>query len=186
MMHVGSAKNRELNVRQVARALNIPYNDIYRTIRFHAIARIPVRKHRGRLMIPEDALLLLQRVHYERKHPRIPNGWIRLADFCRQHNLRNYQALRWAKKLGIARRFLVSNGYYIHEDNDKIHILLSICRTGQPPKDEWVLLTEAVRSKRLRTRVHSLLYLVEPIRIGKSIYLRRDDLELLKQTVTQR
>jgi hypothetical protein len=185
-VNVVNTKRRELDVRQVSRALNIPYNDIYRTIRFHAIARIPVRKHRGRLMIPEDALPLLQRIHYERKHPRIPNGWIRLADFCRQHNLRNYQALRWAKKLGIARRFPVSNGYYIHEDSDKIHILLSICRTGQPPKDEWVLLTDAVRSKRLRTRVHSLLYLVEPIRIGKSIYLRRDDLELLKQTVTQR
>jgi hypothetical protein len=185
-VNVVNTKRRELDVRQVSRALNIPYNDIYHTIRFHAIARIPVRKHRGRLVIPEDALPLLQRIHYERKHPRIPNGWIRLADFCRQYNLRNYQALRWAKKLGIARRFPMSNSYYIHEDNDKIHILLSICRTGQPPKDEWVLLTDSVKSGKMRARMRNLLYLVEPIRIGKSIYLRRDDLELLKQTVTQR
>jgi hypothetical protein len=181
MMHVRPAKNRELNVRQVARALNIPYNDIYRTIRFHAITKIPVRKHRGQLVIPEDALPLLEKLHYKRKHPTIPNGWIRLIDFVRKQRLRYHRALRWAKKLDLVCRFPSRKCYYIREDDDRIPLFLSLCRHGRPPSDKWTLLTEAVEDAQLRARIRSLLYLVEPIQIRRSIYIRRDDLESLKQ-----
>jgi hypothetical protein len=184
MMRVASARNRELSVQQVARALNIPYNDIYRTIRFHAITKIPVRKHRGRLVIPEDALPFLEKLHHRRKHATVPNGWVKLSDFIRKHRIIYHRALEWAKKLDLVCRFPFCRGYYIREDDDRIHLFLSLCRHGRPPADEWVLLTEAVKDRQLRARIRSLLYLVEPIRIRRSIYLRRDDFELLKQLAT--
>jgi len=182
MMHAPE-RTRELNVRQVARALNIPYNDIYRTIRFHAITKIPVRKHRGRLVIPENALPLLEKLHYRRKHPTVPNGWVKLIDFIRKHQLVYHRALRWAKKLDLVCRFPLRKCYYIREDNDRISLFLSLCRHGRPPADEWTLLTEAVKDERLRARMRSLLYLVEPIRIRRSIYIRRDDLDLLRSAI---
>ena len=184
MMRVGSANNRELNLRQVARALNIPYNDIYRTIRLHAIARIPVRKHRGRLVIPEDALPFLEKLHHRRKHATVPNGWVKLIDFIRKHQLVYHRALEWAKRLDLVCRFPFQRGYYIREDDDRIRLFLSLCRHGRPPVDEWVLLTEAVEDARLRARIRSLLYLVEPIQIRRSIYIKREDLESLKQLAT--
>jgi hypothetical protein len=174
-------RTRELNVRQVARALNIPYNDIYRTIRFHAITKIPVRKHRGRLVIPLDALPWLEKLHHKRKHPRVPNGWVKFVDFVRKQKLVYHRALGWAKKLDLICRFPFCKGYYIREDNDQIRLLVSLCRHGRPPRDEWVLLTAAVKDRQLRARIRSLLYLVEPIQIRKSIYIRRNDLEWLKE-----
>jgi hypothetical protein len=170
---------RELNARQVARALNIPYNDIYRTIRFHAITKIPVRKHQGRLVIPADALPWLEKLHHKRKHPKVPNGWVKFIDFIRKQKLIYHRALSWAKKLDLICRFPFCKGYYIREDNDQIRLLVSLCRHGRPPRDEWVLLTE-VKDRQLRARIRSLLYLVEPIQIRKSIYIRRNDLEWLK------
>jgi hypothetical protein len=181
MMRAASARNRELSVQQVSRALNIPYNDIYRTIRFHAITKIPVRKHRGRLVIPEDALPFLEKLHHRRKHATVPNGWVRLIDFIRKHQLVYHRALGWAKRLDLVCRFPFQRGYYIREDDERIRLFLSLCRHGRPPADEWVLLTDAVKDRQLRARIHSLLYLVEPMRIRKSIYLRWDDFELLKQ-----
>jgi hypothetical protein len=175
------ARTRELNVRQVARALNVPYNDIYRTIRFHAITKIPVRKQRGRLVIPEDALPWLEKLHYKRKHPKVPNGWVKFIDFTRKQKLVYHRALGWAKKLDLICRFPFCKGYYIREDNDLIPLLISLCRHGRPPRNEWVLLTEAVKDRQLRARIRSLIYLVEPIQIRKSIYIRRNDLEWLKE-----
>jgi hypothetical protein len=185
MMHA-PARTRELNVRQVARALNVPYNDIYRTIRFYAITKIPVRKHRGQLVIPEDALPLLEKLHYKRKHPTIPNGWVRLIDFVRKQRLRYHRALQWAKKLDLVCRFSLRKYYYIREDDDRISLFLSLCRHGRPPADEWTLLTEAIKDERLRARIRSLLYLVEPIRIRNAIYIRQNDLEWLKRLATGR
>jgi hypothetical protein len=173
-------RTRELNARQVARALNVPYNDIYRTIRFHAITKIPVRKHRGRLVIPADALPWLEKLHHKRKHPKVPNGWVKFIDFVRKQKLIYHRALSWAKKLDLICRFPFCKGYYIREDNDQIRLLVSLCRHGRPPRDEWVLLTE-VKDRQLRARIRSLLYLVEPIQIRKSIYIRRNDLEWLKE-----
>jgi hypothetical protein len=180
-MHASERTTRELNVRQVARALNIPYNDVYRTIRFHANTRIPVRKHRGRLLVPEDALPLIERIHYRRKNPRIPNGWVKFIDLIRKQKLVYHRALGWAKKLDLVCKFPLCKGYYIREDNDRIALLISLCRHGRPPMEEWVLLTEAIRDRRLRARIRSLLYLVESIRIGNAFYIRRDDLEWLKE-----
>jgi hypothetical protein len=174
-------ETRELNVLQISRALGIPYGDIYYTIKL-ARSRIPVRKHRGRLLIPEDALPLLRRIHYDRKHPKIPNGWIKLIDFCRQHNLRYYKVIEWAKRLGMAQKLPPSNRYYIHEDKDKIDILLSICRTGKPPR-EWVRLYSVFRSRTLRSRVRKLLYLVDTLRVGMTIYVKKQDVEFLKSEV---
>jgi hypothetical protein len=173
-------RTRELNARQVARALNVPYNDIYRTIRFHAITKIPVRKHRGRLVIPADALPWLEKLHHKRKHPKVPNGWVKFIDFVRKQKLIYHRALSWAKKLDLICRFPFCKGYYIREDNDQIRLLVSLCRHGRPPRDEWVLLTE-VKDRQLRARIRSLIYLVEPIQIRKSIYIRRNDLEWLKE-----
>jgi len=181
MMHAAPERARELNVRQVARALNVPYNDIYRTIRFYAITRVPVRKHRGRLLVPEDALPLIEKIHHRRKSPKIPNGWVKFIDLIREQKLVYHRALEWAKKLDLICRFPLCKGYYIREDNDQISLLISLCRHGRPPTDEWVLLTEAVKDRQLRARIRSLLYLVEPIRIRRSIYIRRDDLEWLKE-----
>jgi hypothetical protein len=174
-------RTRELNARQVARALNVPYNDIYRTIRFHAITKIPVRKHRGRLVIPADALPWLEKLHYKRKHPKVPNGWVKFIDFVRKQKLIYHRALSWAKKLDLICRFPFCKGYYIREDNDQIRLLVSLCQHGRPPRDEWVRLTEAVKDRQLRARIRSLIYLVEPIQIRKSIYIRRNDLEWLKE-----
>jgi hypothetical protein len=184
MMHAAPERTRELNVRQVARALNVPYNDIYRTIRFHAITKIPVRKLRGRLVIPEDALPFLEKLHYKRKHPTVPNGWVKFIDFIRKHQLVYHRALRWAKRLDLVCRFPLRKCYYIREDDDRIPLFLSLCRHGRPPEDEWTLLTEAIKDERLRARIRSLLYLVEPIRIRRSIYIKRDELQWLKETTT--
>jgi hypothetical protein len=170
----------EFNVLQVSRILGIPYSEIYYTVKC-ARSRLPIRKHRGRLLIPEDALPLLRRIHYERKHPKIPNGWIKLADFCRQHDLLRYyyRVLEWAKRLGIAQKLPPSNRYYIYEDEEKIGILLSICRTGKPPSQDWVRLYSVFRSRTLKSRVRRLLYLVETLRVGMTIYVKRQDIEFL-------
>jgi hypothetical protein len=184
MMRDAPERTRELNVRQVARALNVPYNDIYRTIRLLAITKIPIRKHRGRLVIPEDALPLLEKLHYKRKHPTVPNGWVRLIDFIQKHQLVYHRALRWAKKLDLVYRFPLRKCYYIREDDDRMSLFLSLCRHGRPPADEWVLLAGAIKDEQLRARICSLLYLVESIRIRRSIYIKRDDLQWLKETAT--
>jgi uncharacterized protein (DUF3820 family) len=180
MMHA-PVKTRELNLRQAAHVLNISYNDIYRTIRFYAITKIPVRKYRGRLLIPADALPWLEKLHYKRKNGRVPNGWVKFIELVRRRKLIYHRALGWAKKLDLICRFPFCKGYYIREDNEQIRLLVSLCRHGRPPKDEWVLLTEAVKDRQLRARIRSLIYLVEPIQIGKSIYIRRNDLEWLKE-----
>jgi len=168
-----------LNVRQVSRELGIAYGDIYQTIRFFANGRIPVRKVRGRLLIPADALPLLLKIHFERKNPPVPKGWVKVSEFCRRHQVNNYlTALRWAQKLGILAKFH-HNRYYIHEDStEEIRMLLSICKTGRPPP-EWIPLTKVFRHSRQRQRVFPLLHLVQPFRIGKSVYLRRDELVFL-------
>ena len=181
-MHTASERTRELSVQQVARALNIPYNDIYRTIRFHAITKIPIRKHRGRLLIPADALSFVEKLHHRRKRATVPNGWVKLIDFIRKHQLVYYRALEWAKRLDLVCRFPFQRGYYIREDDERIRLFLSLCRHGRPPADEWVLLTDAVKDRQLRARIHSLLYLVERIQIRRSIYIKRDDFQWLKET----
>ena len=178
-------QQRELNVRQVSRALNLPYQAIYQTIRFFSNGRIPTRKFRGRLLVPADALSLLQAIHNERRNRQIPRGWVRLAEFCRKYGLSPWKVSRWARRLGIARKFF-PNCLCLHEDStDKIRTLVAICKTGYPPKDEWVRLTDAVKSRKLRARVRSLLYLVQPLQVGKSVYLRRNELKMLLAEVKQ-
>ncbi len=184
MMRIVPAKTRELNVRQVARVLNIPYYDIYRTIRFHALGRVPVRKRNGRLLVPEDALSLIEKIHHRRKNPKIPNGWVKFIDFIREKKLVYHRALGWAKKFDLICRFPSCKGYYIRVDNDQIPLFISLCRNGRPPESEWVRLTEAVKDRRLRARIRSLIYLVEPIRIRQLIYIRREDFEWLKRLAT--
>ena len=175
-----SVDSRELNVLQISHALGIPYGSIYQTIRFFTKGRIPVRKFRGRLLVPADALPLLLRIHNERKNPKIPKGWVKVSEFSRRHGINPQRAIRWAQRFGILQ--FRQNHYYIHEDStEEIRLLLSICKTGQPPRNQWVRLTEAVRSETLRARIHRLhcLYEVRQLKIGKSVYLRQDDLEFL-------
>ena len=174
-----SVDSRELNVLQISHALGIPYGSIYQTIRFFTKGRIPVRKFRGRLLVPADALPLLLRIHNERKNPKIPKGWVKVSEFSRRHRVNHQRVVHWAKRFSILAKFH-HNCYYIHEDStEEVRLLLSICKTGRPPTDEWVRLTDAVKKRKLRARIHVLLYLVQPLQIRKSIYLRRDDLEFL-------
>ena len=177
-------QQRELNVKQVAEALNLPYQQVYQTLRFFSDNRIPTRKYKGRLLIPADALSLLQEIHLRRRNRKIPNGWIRLSDFCRKHGLNPSKAAHFARKLQIAQKFF-PNFLCIHESNDEtVRILIALSRTGRPP-EEWVRLTEAIKSHKRRQRLHKYLYLVQPIRVGNSVYLRREELEYLLAEVRQ-
>jgi len=170
---------QELNVLQVSRALGIPYRDIYETIRFHAVKFIPVRKERGKLLVPADSLPLLLEIHQRRKNPRVPNGWVKVSDFSRRHGVNPERVIYWARKFGILDKF--HGRCYIHEDSTETRLVLSMCKTGRPPTEDWVRLTEAVKNRNLRARVlRSLrIFRLPCIEVGKSIYLRRDDLEFL-------
>jgi len=170
---------QELNVLQVSRALGIPYSDIYETIRFHAVKFIPVRKERGKLLVPADSLPLLLEIHQRRKNPKVPNGWVKVSDFSCRHGVKPNCVIYWARKFGILDKF--HGRYYIHEDSTtETRLVLSMCKTGRPPT-EWVRLMEAVRNRNLRARILRLLriYRLPAIEVRKSVYLKRDDLEFL-------